>query len=97
MDNILEEVKKLQLARGLTDSQIADRLGYHQRENWNKIKCGRAPANEIFQMRVMRAFPELADLFTRMSRDRELASTPIDYSGLSFPLSAKKRGGLKSL
>ena len=59
MSNILEEVKRIQTARGLTDSQVAELLGYKQRENWSRIKLGRAPANEVFVMRAQRAFPEL--------------------------------------
>jgi len=55
--DLLEEVKKIQVEQGLTDSKMAELLGYKQRENWSRIKLGRAPANEVFQMRVLRAFP----------------------------------------
>ena len=59
MTNILEEVKRIQVDRGLTDSQVAELLGYKQRENWTRIKGGRAPANKVFCMRAREAFPEL--------------------------------------
>jgi len=57
--SILEEVKKIQEARGLSDSQMAELLGYRQRENWCRVKGGRAPAGGVFEARVYKAFPEL--------------------------------------
>ena len=64
MTNILEDVKRIQVEQGLTDSQIAELLGYKQRENWTRIKGGRAPANEVFQMRAARAFPDDIHVFS---------------------------------
>ncbi len=55
--DLLEEVKKIQVARGLNDTQMAGLLGYKHRTGWARIKNGSAPANEVFQMRVLRAFP----------------------------------------
>lgn len=59
MTDILEEVKKIQVARGLTDGQMAEVLGYNQRENWCRVKAGRAPAGAVFEARAIKAFPEL--------------------------------------
>jgi len=56
---MLEEVKKIQVARGLNDTQMSLLLGYKNRTGWARIKGGIVPANEVFQMRVLRAFPEL--------------------------------------
>lgn len=67
--DVLERVKFIQKNRGLTDSQMAELLGYKQRENWSRIKSGRAPANEIFQMRAARAFPELYLAMAESSQD----------------------------
>ena len=55
--DLLEEVKHIQVERGLTDKQMAEILGYKNRCSWAKIKIGVVPANEVFQMRVLRAFP----------------------------------------
>ena len=52
------------MEQGLTDSQVAELLGYKQRENWTRIKGGRAPANEVFQMRAARAFPDDIHVFS---------------------------------
>lgn len=67
--DILEEVKRLQVDRGLTDSQMAELLGYKSRISWAKIKGGLVPANEVFQMKVLRAFPELASIPAETSQD----------------------------
>jgi hypothetical protein len=56
---ILELVKKIQVDRSMTDSQMATLLGYKQRENWCRIKAGRAPATVVFEARAIKAFPEL--------------------------------------
>ena len=69
MGNILEEVKRIQIDRGLTDSQIAELLGYRQRENWTRIKGGRAPANKVFRMRAREAFLELRPPPTQTQQD----------------------------
>lgn len=55
--DILEEVKKIQVARGLNDTQMSLLLGYKNRTGWARIKGGIVPANEVFQMRALRAFP----------------------------------------
>ena len=55
--DLLEEVKKIQVDRGLNDTQMSELLGYKHRTGWARIKSGVAPANEVFQMRAMRAFP----------------------------------------
>ena len=58
--NIREAAKKIQVDRGLNDTQMAELLGYKHRTGWARIKSGLAPANEVFKMRVWRAFtPEL--------------------------------------
>ncbi len=67
--NIFEEVKKIQVAQGLTDTKMAELLGYKQRENWSRIKGGRAPDNEVFRMRALRAFPELHTVPTENAQD----------------------------
>ena len=56
---MLERVKKIQVDRGLNDTQMAVLLGYKNRTGWARIKGGIVPANEVFQMRALRAFPEL--------------------------------------
>jgi len=55
--DILEEVKKIQVARGLNDTEMSLLLGYKNRTGWARIKGGIVPANEVFQMRALRAFP----------------------------------------
>lgn len=57
--DLLEEVKKIQVERGLNDTQMSELLGYKHRTGWARIKSGIAPANEVFQMRALRAFPEI--------------------------------------
>jgi len=58
--DILERVKTIQTGQGLNDTQMSELLGYKTREGWARIKGGIVPATEIFQMRALRAFPELA-------------------------------------
>ena len=69
MDNILEEVKKIQIYRVLNDRLMAELLGYKQRENWTRIKGGRAPVTKYFIDRAIKAFPELASTYDETSQD----------------------------
>ena len=67
--DVLEIVKKIQVDRGLNDTQMAGLLGYKNREGWARIKGGVLPASEIFQMRALRAFPELCSTPTESTQD----------------------------
>ncbi len=69
MENILEQVKRIQGDRGLTDAMMAELLGYNQRENWTRIKGGRTPATSFFVDRAIKAFPELAPTYDETSQD----------------------------
>lgn len=61
--NIIEAAKKIQVDRGLNDTQMAKLLGYKHRTGWARIKTGLAPANEVFKLRVWKAFtPELNEI-----------------------------------
>ena len=68
MDN-LERVKTIQKVRGLNDTQVAHLLGYKNRVSWAKIKAGMVRAHEVFQMRAIRAFPELRSTPTEKAQD----------------------------
>ena len=68
--NVLEEVKRIQVEQGLSNSQVAKLLGYKHRECWIRIKGGRAPASEIFEMRATKAFPELDSTLAETQQDR---------------------------
>ena len=57
--DILEKVKQFQVALGITDAQMAEKLGYKHRAGWAKIKGGIIPANHVFELRALKAFPEL--------------------------------------
>ena len=58
--DIAEAVKKIQIDRGLNDTQVAELLGYKHRTGWARIKSGVVPANEVFKLRAWKAFtPEL--------------------------------------
>lgn len=57
--NILEKVKKIQVDRAINDTKMSLLLGYKNRTGWARIKGGVVPANEVFEMRAFRAFPEL--------------------------------------
>jgi len=50
---------------------MAELLGYKQRENWIRIKGGRAPASEVFEMRARQAFPELTSTPAESSPEGE--------------------------
>ncbi len=56
---MLDLVIAEQSRRGLTNRQIAEALGYRQDVNWIRVKMGRAPAGDKFNMRVRRAFPDI--------------------------------------
>ena len=62
--DIVERDKQFQIARGLTDTQMALKLGYKHRSGWAKIKGGLVPASEVFQLRALRAFPELGAILS---------------------------------
>lgn len=66
---LLEEVKRIQKERKLTDTQISELLDYKDRTGWARIKGGIVPANEVFQMRALRAFPELHTAPAEASQD----------------------------
>jgi len=70
--DLLEEVKKIQTERGLNDTQMSELLGYKHRTGWARIKSGVAPANEVFEMRAQRAFPDDIHVF------RGLHTTPAE-------------------
>ncbi len=59
MEDVLGKLVDEQAKRGLTNKQMAEKLGYRQDVNWIRIKTGRAPVNDKFAMRARRAFPEL--------------------------------------
>jgi len=70
--DIVEAVKKIQVDRGLNDTQMAGLLGYKHRTGWARIKTGLAPANEVFKLRVWRAFtPELNAIGNGETKDPE--------------------------
>lgn len=43
-------------------------LGYKNRTGWARIKGGIVPANKVFQMRAVMAFPELATAPSKKSK-----------------------------
>ena len=59
MNEVLNLVVAEQARRGLTNRQMAEALGYRQDVNWIRVKMGRAPAGDKFNMRVRRAFPDI--------------------------------------
>ncbi len=67
--DFIEEVKRIQKEQGLNDTQVSALLGYKNREGWARIKGGIVPANEAFQMRVLKAFPEIASAYAQSSQD----------------------------
>lgn len=58
MSGLVERIKSYQKAKGLTDKEMAEKIGY-ARANWNSIKNGKYPLNEKFLVAVGRAIPEL--------------------------------------
>jgi 3,4-dihydroxy 2-butanone 4-phosphate synthase / GTP cyclohydrolase II len=74
MDNLLEKLIAEQGKRKLTNSQMAELLGYNQDVNWVRIKTGRAPVNDKFNMRARRAFPEFFAGEPASNRTSKLAS-----------------------
>lgn len=69
--DILEEVKRIQIDRGLNDAEVAGLLGYKQRETWAKIKGGVARPTDVFVMRARQAFPELVPTPAEASQDKQ--------------------------
>jgi len=78
MNEILDMVIAVQKRRGLTNRQMSAALGYRQDVNWIRVKTGRAPANDKFNMRARRAFPELfgPDPISSAIRTSNLATIP---------------------
>lgn len=78
MNEILSRVVTEQARRGLTNRQMAKALGYHQDVNWIRVKTGRAPAGDKFNMRVRRAFPDIfvSDSFSLINNASNLATIP---------------------
>ena len=83
--DILEEVKRIQVARGLNDTQMAELLGYKHRTGWAKIKTGVNPATEVFNRRAIVAFrlirrewcltPEVCIIFADRTGDGVIVPT----------------------
>lgn len=69
--DILERVKDIQKEQGFNDTQMSDLLGYKNRAGWARIKGGIVPGNKSFQMRALRAFPELASAYAQNSQDKQ--------------------------
>ncbi len=69
--DVLEEVKRIQIDRGLNDAEVAELLGYKQRETWAKIKGGVARPTDVFVMRARQAFPELAPGHAEASQGKQ--------------------------
>lgn len=67
--DLLEEAKRIQVSRGISNSQMAKLLGYNQRQNWVRIKGGRSLAGRPFQLRFLKAFPEFASVPSKTSQD----------------------------
>ena len=78
MENILNKVIAEQNRRGLTNEQMAKALGYRQGVNWIRVKTGRAPAGDKFNMRVRRAFPDIfmTEAFPLTASTSNLATIP---------------------
>ena len=55
---IINQLVEIQRREGLTDTEIAQRLGFHP-ISWNRIKKGRANFGEKFLRAVLKAYPEL--------------------------------------
>lgn len=68
---VLDEVKRIQVERGLTNKQMSEILGYQGRNTWAKIKGGIVPANEVFIMRAKQAFPELVGVPAENAQDKD--------------------------
>jgi len=78
MNEILTQIISEQARRGLTNRQMAVALGYHQDVNWIRVKTGRAPANDKFNMRARRAFPDLfaSEIMSSATKSSNLATIP---------------------
>lgn len=58
VEELVEEIKKLQELRGLSDSRFAGSIGVDH-SLWSKIKNGKALPGGKFLRGVMRTYPEL--------------------------------------
>ena len=67
--DILGEVKKIQEARGLNDTEMSKLLGYKYRTGWARIKSGVSPPNSVFVLRVWKTFPELRHLYAETTQE----------------------------
>ena len=78
MDSILDLVIAEQYQRGLTNRQMAEALGYRHDVTWIRVKTGRAPAGDKFDMRVRRAFPNvfLASVGALAKKTSNIATIP---------------------
>jgi len=58
MRNLIEEIKKLQQLKGLSDRKFSQAIGMDP-GLWSKIKRGLCPPGGKFLMSVARTYPEL--------------------------------------
>ena len=56
----LSKLIELQKAKGLSNTEVSELLGYKYRTGWARIKYGVRPDNSRFELRALRVFPELS-------------------------------------
>ena len=57
-NNLIEDIKRLQKLKGLSDTQLARQIGVDL-STWSKIKSGKANPGGRFLRGIINAFPEL--------------------------------------
>ena len=57
-NGLIEDIKELQILRGISDAQLARQAGVDG-STWSKIKSGKANPGRKFLSGLVRIFPEL--------------------------------------
>lgn len=84
MNNLVEDIKNLQTFRGLSDKELAQKLGVDP-STWSKIKNGHRPPGGKFLRAVAKQFPELRKaLMGYLSNPSQTVSAPNPHNFWPF-------------